>query len=175
VQVVAGAVSRATAQKEQEKKKEEENTCYPNWDQVKPPDGIYNQLLHPLGVNQTFDRENGFQYSQFIKMSFKEFEKQAVQLGWKQFYFDPHKQHIGFDDFKMKYKGEWYHLSVKRPLKIISAGYDIDVDPDAAPPDFSIHMEEAEPGSLAHGYNWVMSKLRGKEILEYRGIPPCKE
>lgn len=146
----------------------------PTWEQVTGPDGIFNQLLKPLGVEQTWTGAR-FVYKQTTTRSYGEFITIAKKLGWDGFSTDPHYKHWGDDDFRKQYNGEWYHLSVKRPIDSLpGAGNRYVIDPTAPPLDFSIHWEEARPGSWGHFVNFISSTVTRTPIEQYRGLPPCK-
>jgi RHS repeat-associated protein len=168
-----GAVNSLVKTKNGKKNSKKKAPCYPNWNQLIGPNGIYNQLLKPLGVKQTWSDPNQmFHYSQTTPRKFGQFVSKLEKTGWEQFYGDPHPDHLGYDDFRKKYKGEWYHLSVKRPF-VGWAGKGIMLTA-GEPAGFTIHWEEAEPGSLGHLGNKIGSVLTGTPMGEYRGIPECK-
>jgi hypothetical protein len=130
-------------------------------------------------VKQTWDEnKQAFQYDQTVPQSFREFKSALKANGWEQFHGDVHPDHLGADDFKKQYNGEWYHLSVIRPVVFNrvfrEAQAEVSVDSTRPPAGFSIHWEEAEPGSLKHLGNKIHSVLTGTEIRHYRGIPQCK-
>lgn len=141
----------------------------PTWDESIGPNGIFNQLLNPLGINQTWGGRE-FIYEQTVPSSFRELTTKIIENGWERFSTDPHYKHWGYNDFRTRYKGHWYHLSVKRPVFIDYEGGMIIDTPDRPPTGFSIHWEEAKPGSVLHFLNFLGSTLYGIPIKAFH---PC--
>jgi hypothetical protein len=136
----------------------------PPWEQVIGPNGIFNRLLNPIGVEHTWtgDRHS---YTVTKPGSFTDFEGRVKANGWENFSTDPHPDHWGDNDYRKQYNGEWYHLSMKRPGS--------DFNPDiAGPARFSLHWEEAKPGSTGHFLNFLGSKLSGIPIKAFNPCTP---
>ncbi|MBK7600582.1 MAG: hypothetical protein IPJ07_19550 [Acidobacteria bacterium] len=134
----------------------------PPWDQAIGPNGIYNQLLNPIGVAHNWI-ENAHTYRITNSGSFSDFEGRVKVNGWERFSNDPHLDHWGDNDYRKQYNGEWYHFSMGRPGK--------NFNPDiAGPVRFSLHWEEAKPGGARHFSNFVASWLFGIPIKAFH---PC--
>ncbi|MBK8316394.1 MAG: hypothetical protein IPL01_21215 [Acidobacteria bacterium] len=90
----------------------------PPWDQAIGPNGIYNQLLNPIGVAHNWI-ENAHTYRITNSGSFSDFEGRVKVNGWERFSNDPHLDHWGDNDYRKQYNGEWYHFSMGRPGKTL--------------------------------------------------------
>jgi len=102
--------------------------------------------------------------------SFADFEGRLKANGWGKFSTNPHIEHWGDDDYRKQYKGEWYHFSMTRPVTTIGLGDTVGfvTDPNLPPEGFSIHWEEAKPGSAQHLTNFLWSKFTGIPIWKFR-------
>jgi hypothetical protein len=146
----------------------------PPWDEAIGPNGINNQLLNPIGVEYKW--ENKDTYTITNPGSFRDFEGRLKTNGWEKFSSDPLPEHWGYDDYRKQYKGEkyngeWYHVSIKRPGYFLPK-WGFVFTPEKPPEDFTLHWEEAEPGSLGHGANWLGSKIFGIRIKAFNPCTP---
>ena len=149
------------------------NACVPQWKHLSGSNGLYNQVLKPLGLKWNWNEEKREEeITQFVPRSFAEFTKKLKEEGWQRFYLDFHKDHIGYDDYRKQYNGHWFHVSVDRPEITLEHGPML--LPELPPEKYTIHWEEATPGSIPHFFNKVHSVFSGTEMWVYSGLPPCK-
>jgi hypothetical protein len=142
----------------------------PPWDQAIGSNGIFNQVLNPIGIRHDWIQ------GQHVHTLTEEATLDAIWVrlvrnGWEAFFTDPLPEHWGYVDFRKQYKEEWYHLSLKRPGgPAVRWGRPMNA---GDPINLTLHWEEAQPGSLGHGWNWVSAHIILPVVVG--GVPPMKE
>ena len=145
----------------------------PTWDEATRQGGVNDQLLNPLGLEYTWTGKD-HKIDVVSPGSFNEFEARLKANGWEQFGTDPHPDHWGDNDYRKQYKGEWYHFSMGRPMLYGKPGTPPTILGSSPPTKYSLHGEEAKPGSLPHFFNFLGSKLWGIPIDTFHN-PPCRK
>jgi RHS repeat-associated protein len=147
----------------------------PPWDDAIGENGIFNQLVKPLGIRHDWIQGQHV-YTVTNEGSIIDFSFRLKANGWEPFITDPLPEHWGYWDFRKQYNGEWYHLSLGRPgWEEQRSGKRFNV---GDPIRMTLHWEEAMPGGLTHFANWVsahilfpLNGIRPK-MREFRRCPP---